>query len=299
MLDPDYELFATIVTAGSLSAAARATRQSPAMVSKRLARLEDRLGVRLIHRTTRRLALTDAGRGFHADLRGILEATEMAERRLRGDLDRPVGTLNVNAPTSFGRMHLAPHLAQFIATFPELNMRLELSDEYVDLLEGRADIAIRIGANPGAGLTALRLANNERVLCAAPSYIERCGTPKRLADIQSHKLLAAEGQLPWHLTGPSGNVEIRGESHVRTNSSEVVRELALAGVGIAYRSLWDVQSELAGGKLVQLFKGYGASRDTAVFAVYLPGEVRPAIKAFIDFLMELYRPTPPWMRQAM
>lgn len=295
MMDPDYALFVTIVDEGGLAAAGRRLHISPAMMSKRLARLEERLGARLIHRTTRRLALTPAGERLHADLRGILAALDDAERRVSGASAVASGPLRITAPTSFGRMHLAPYLQHFIDAHPRVDLSVDLSDDFADLIASGADLAIRITADPGANLTARRLATNHRILCAAPAYLERHGTPEGIADIKGHRLLAADGQMPWRLVGPKGPVTVEGRSHVRTNSSELVRELTLAGGGIALRSLWDISAALACGQVRQILPDHQGSADVGLFAVTLPQANPPrAITAFIDFLVGLYAPTPPW-----
>lgn len=295
MMDPDYDLFAAIVEEGGLSAAGRRLHISAAMVSKRLVRLEERLGARLIHRTTRRLALTPAGERLHVDLRAIMTALDEAERRVTGASATASGPLTVTAPTSFGRMHIAPHVGRFLDAHPRVALNLDLSDDFVDLLQSRADVAIRIAADPGQGLTAHRLATNRRILCAAPAYLDRRGAPRTLADLKQHRLLAASGQLPWRLVGPDGPVTIDGISHVRTNSSEVVRELTLAGVGIALRSLWDIAGPLARGEVRQILRDHEGSSDVGLFAVHPPQPNPPlALRAFIAFLTDLYAPNPPW-----
>ncbi|MCI4589081.1 LysR family transcriptional regulator [Sphingobium sp. BYY-5] len=300
MMDPDHELFVRVVDEGGLAAAGRRMHVSPAMMSKRLARLEERLGAKLIHRTTRRLALTPAGERLHADLRGILAALDEAERRVSGASAVASGSLRVTAPTSFGRMHLAPYLQRFLDAHPRVELSVDLSDDFADLIDSRADLAIRITADPGPGLTARRLATNRRILCAAPAYLERFGTAERIADLKAHRLLAAEGQMPWRLVGPKGPVTVEGRSHVRTNSSELVRELALAGGGIALRSLWDISEALVRGDLRQIMPAYEGSADVGLFAVQLPQANPPrSISAFVDFLAGLYVPTPPWERTGL
>ncbi len=297
MMDPDHELFVTIVDEGGLAAAGRRLHISPAMMSKRLARLEERLGAKLVHRTTRRLALTAAGERLHADLRGILAALDEAERRVSGASAVASGPLRITAPTSFARMHLAPYLPRFIDAHPRVELSIDLSDDFSDLIASRADLAIRITADPGPGLTARQLATNRRILCAAPAYLERFGVPATIADLKHHRLLAADGQMPWRLVGPKGPVAVEGRSHVRTNSSELVRELALAGGGIALRSLWDISAALGRGDVRQILPDYEGSADVGLFAVQLPQHNPPAaITAFIDFLVTLYVPTPPWDR---
>ncbi|WP_420144538.1 LysR family transcriptional regulator [Sphingobium sp.] len=300
MMDPDHELFVTVVDEGGLAAAGRRLLISPAMMSKRLARLEERLGARLLHRTTRRLALTPAGERLHADLRGILAALDEAERRVSGTSATPSGPLRITAPTSFGRMHLAPYLHRFMDAHPKVELRIDLSDDFADLIESGADIAIRITADPGPGLIARRLATNRRILCAAPAYLAQHGVPQKIADLSDHRLIAADGQMPWRLIGPKGPVKVEGRSHVRTNSSELVRELTLAGGGIALRSLWDISAALERGEVQQILASHEGSADVGLFAVQLPQPHPPAaITAFVDFLVTLYVPTPPWERTGL
>ncbi len=285
-MDPDYALFAQVVDAGSLSAAARTLAISPAMVSKRLARLEARLGVRLVHRTTRRLSLTDAGEAFHADIAIILQSLREAEHRVMGTSAHPAGRLRVSAPTSFGRLHVTPQLHAFLAAHPRIAVELDLTDAYADLIAQRIDVAIRIAADVPASLAAHRLGRNRRVLCASPAYLAQAGTPVTPTALSTHRLLAAEGQWPWRLVGPGARRRaVDGTSHVRTNSSEVVRELALTGVGIALRSLWDVGDALASGALVRVLPEWEGPDDLAIWAVHpRAAAVPPAVTAFVTFL---------------
>lgn len=295
MMDPDYDLFMAIVAAGSLSGAGRTLNTSPAMVSKRLVRLEERLGARLIHRSTRKMALTASGQRLHSDLLAINAALQEAESRVQGEKEVPSGPLRVSAPTSFGRLHLAPHIGAFLAENPRVDLALDLSDSFVDLFSDGLDVAIRIAAEIPRTLVAHRLAQSDRVLCAAPGYIAGNGEPSAIPDLARHRLLAAEGQLPWRLTGADGPATWDGASHVRTNSSEVVRELAIGGVGIALRSLWDVNHELASGALRRVLPGVTGSTDIAIYAVHPPmPRMPPALAAFVRFLQRLYGPVPPW-----
>ena len=295
-MDPDYLIFARIVETGNLSAAGRAMAISPAMISKRLARLEARLGVRLIHRTTRKLTLTEAGAGFHADLLDVLTALRAAEARLTGARDEPAGVLRLSAPTSFGRLHVTPRLHAFLALYPRIALELDLSDDEVDLFAGRFDLAVRIAADIPASLAAQRLASNRRLLCASPAYLATHGTPACAADLARHRLLAATGQLPWRLVNARLKHTVDARSHVRTNSSEVVRELALSGVGIALRSLWDVDAALADGRLIPILPGWTGPADLAVHAVYPRGPATPpAVAALVAFLKHAFE-SEPWDR---
>lgn len=293
MLDPDYVLFAQVVAAGSLSAAARALGISPAMASKRLARLEARLGVRLIQRTTRRLAMTDAGERFHTDVVRILRDIAAAEARVAGVRDEPAGTLRVSAPTSFGRLHIAPRLHEFLRAAPGVRLELLLDDANVDLVAARIDVAVRIARDIPPSLAAHRLGDSPRLLCAAPAYLAEQGTPRAPRELSRHRLLAADGQSPWQLVNGRRRLAVEVQSHVRTNSSEIVRELALSGVGIALRSLWDVGEALAAGRLVPVLPDWEGPRDLAIHALHPRASAVPAaVTAFVAFLRRTLAPAP-------
>jgi DNA-binding transcriptional LysR family regulator len=287
MFNPDYDLFLSIVEAGSISAAARARGLSTAAVSKRLVRLEERLSARLINRTTRRLALTPAGQDLWDTLLPTRAALMAAEDRISGKHALVRGPLRITAPTSFGRMHVVSCLPAFLATYPDVSISLDLTDEFVDLLDGRCDLAIRISARIGTGLVGQRLGTSRRFLCAAPSYLATFGEPQTLKDLRQHRLLATTAQLPWQLDGPDGTVSHHGHSFIQTNSSEVVRELALGGCGIALRSLWDVNEELRQGALLRLLPQYQGSQDVGIYAVHAPTPAIPArLTAFIFSLAQ-------------
>lgn len=289
-MDPDYLLFARAVEAGSLSAAGRILNISPAMMSKRISRLEARLGVRLVHRTTRRLALTEEGASLHRDLVAILDAIQQAEQRVTSRHRSASGPLRISAPTSFGRLHVAPHVGRFLDLHPRVDLELNLSDAYEDLLAERIDVAIRITSDIPLHLEGHHLATNRRILCASPAYLAAHGIPDKIADLPRHRLLAADGQLPWRLVNGRARKLIDGQSHVRTNSSEIVRELALTGVGIALRSLWDVGDLIAEGSLVRVLDSWEGPVDLAVHAVHPRAAGRPAaVDAFIGFLRETFR----------
>ncbi|WP_294189808.1 LysR family transcriptional regulator [uncultured Sphingomonas sp.] len=291
MIDPDYVLFARLVSAGSIAAAARELRLSPAMASRRLARLEARLGVRLVQRTTRRLALTPAGEQFHADVAAILAAVEAAEARLTGAAAVPTGLLRVTAPTSFGRLHVAPRLHRFLDAYPSVTLSFDLSDAFVDLVAEGVDVGVRIAGAVQPGLEVHRLGDSRRVLCASPGYLARAGSPARLGDLGSHTLLAAEGQMPWRLVSDTRRTSVDHASRVETNSSELVRELALSGVGIALRSLWDVGEALRDGRLVRVLPEWEGTRDVAIWALHPRAPiVSPAVRAFVAFLHETIDP---------
>ncbi|MBV2143065.1 LysR family transcriptional regulator [Falsochrobactrum sp. TDYN1] len=291
----DMEIFARVVATGSMSAAARDLGISPAVVSKRMGRLEERLGTRLMQRTTRRIALTEAGHGYYERVLEILGHIEEAEAFLARKSADARGTLKISAPTTFGRMHIAPYLMPFMRANSDLTVNMQLSDEMVDIVGEGYDLAIRIGDLPDSTLVTRRLAPVRRILVASPAYIEERGIPQRIEDLQDHICLAPHNNDPWRLEGPEGPMTIRPIGPLQTNSSEIVREAVLAGLGIAQRSTWDIGPELAAGKLVQLLPDYSASRHVAIHAVYPSRQFLPAkVRIFIDYLAELYGPVPYW-----
>jgi DNA-binding transcriptional LysR family regulator len=295
----DYEIFTRVIKAGSLSAAARELHSTPAMISKRLTRLEDRLGVKLLHRTTRRLTPTEVGQSFYERVVAVLAAVEDAESLAAIDNDKPRGLLRVSLPTSFGRLHVAPKLKAFLDTCPDLRLLVDLNDEYVDLAAGGFDVAVRIGTLPDSALIARRLAPNRRVLCASPVYLEKFGDPRTLEDLDDHRLLAAEPQVAWRLDGPEGQVTYKPHSSLQTNSSELVREAVVSGLGIAFRSTWDVASELKLGALKRVLPQFAGASDVNIYAVYAGRRlVPPKVRAFVDYFSNAFGPDLPyWDRE--
>ncbi len=291
----DLEIFARIVTAGSLSAAGRELGLSPPVVSKRIQRLEERLGARLFQRTTRKVTLTEAGQGFYERVVAILASIEEAENQLARKSSEVRGLLRVAAPTSFGRLHIAPHLGPLLAANPGLIVDLELSDSFVDIVGEGFDVAVRIADLDDSSLVARRLAPVHRVLCATPDYLSRAGEPTTIAQLANHVLLATHGQDPWRLEGPEGPTTLRTHSALRTNSNEVVREAVLASLGIALRSTWDVGPELRSGALKVVLPRWRASHRVGLFAVYPSRRFLPQkVRVFIDHLAALYGTVPPW-----
>ncbi|HVY80131.1 MAG TPA: LysR family transcriptional regulator [Steroidobacteraceae bacterium] len=295
----DYEIFARVIKAGSLSAVARELSSTPAMISKRLTRLEDRLGVKLLHRTTRRLTATEVGHSFYERVLAVLAAVEDAESVAISDNLRPRGLLRISLPTAFGRLHVAPRLKHFLDQNPELKLLVDLSDDYVDLNGGAFDVAVRIGTLPDSGLIARRLAPNRRVLCASPAYLQKYGAPRTLDELHEHRLLAATPLVVWRLEGPNGLVVFKPQSSLQTNSSEVVREAVLSGLGIGFRSTWDIANELKLGTLKRVLPEYAGASDVNIYCVY-PGRrlVPPKVRAFVDYFAAVFGGDAPyWDRE--
>lgn len=291
----DLEIFSRVVSAGSMSAAGRELGISPAVVSKRLRRLEDRLGSRLLQRTTRQIALTETGQGYYERVVAILAGLEEAEAFVSRRSSSARGTLKISAPTSFGRMHIAPHLGAFMEANGDLAINLVLSDEFVDIVGEGYDVAIRIAELADSSLVARKIAPARRVLCASPRYLDLHGTPRSLADLPRHNCLTHLAGEAWRLNGPDGAVSVRPQGTLTTNSSEVVREAVLAHIGIGLRSTWDVGPELASGELVRVLPDYESSNTIAVHAIYPSRQFLPIkVRLFIDYLSELYGNVPYW-----
>lgn len=296
----DLEIFTRVVASSSMSEAARELGLQTPIISKRVKRLEERLGARLFHRTTRQISLTEAGEGFHERVLAALAGLEEAEAFLAGRSSAVTGRLRVSAPTSFGRMHIAPYLTRFFSLYPDDELQLTLTDAFQDLVAEGFDLAIRIGELPSSSLVARKLAAVRRILCATPDYIERHGAPSTIEDLERHVCIPAHNNAYWHLSGPNGPVALRPVGPLSTNSSEVVREAVLSGLGIAFRSTWDVGPDLRAGRLVQVLPEWEGSSDVGLYAVYPSRQHLPAkVRAFIDFLAELYGPQPYWDRSSL
>ena len=301
MADALHEMavFARVVAAGSLSAAARELSLSTAMVSRRLAALEARLGVRLLHRTTRSLHLTDEGATYYENCARVLAEIEEADAAVSAGRQEPRGTLRVALPASFGNQYVAPLMPRFAAQYPALKLALSLSDRSVNLVEEGFDLAIRIAALADSSLAARKLAPNRRVVCASPAYLRAHGTPRTPEELLQHNcLLAYDFNATWEYKGPDGRSgAVRLVGRYVCDNWEVLREWALAGMGIALKSTWDVRRHLEDGSLVSLLPGYTFDTDVAIYAVYPHRRHLPAkTRAFIDFLASSFGPEPFWDR---
>ncbi|SNZ05656.1 LysR family transcriptional regulator [Cohaesibacter gelatinilyticus] len=291
----EMEIFARIVSLGSMTAASQSLGISAAVVSKRMKKLEDRLGTRLLQRTTRQIALTEAGQDFYDHVQIILERVEEAEAAVTQRSSQVRGHLTISIPTSFGRMHVAPHLGPFLRDNSGLSIDLHSSDDFIDLVGDGYDLAIRIGALPDSSLVARKLAPIHRLLCASPDYLDRYGEPANLNDLADHVCLAAHNQDPWRLEGPDGTEIIRTQGILRSNSSEVIRSAVIAGIGIGLRSSWDVGDELRDGRLKVILPQYRASSQIGLYVIYPSRRFLPAkVRLFIDYLAELYGTNPYW-----
>jgi len=293
----EMAVFSKVVAAGSLSAAARELGLSPALISRRLAGLEARLGVRLINRTTRSLRLTDEGAGYYDTCTRVLAEIEEADAAVSAGRVEPQGALKVAIPASFGHRHVAPLIPEFASRYPQVRLALSLSDRNVNVIDEGFDLAIRIAHLEDSSLAARRLAPNRRVVCASPAYLERHGTPLTPQDLTQHNCLTANDfVMSWDYKEPDGRPgSVRVSGRYACDNWEVLREWALAGMGVALKSTWDVHRHLEDGSLVSVCPGYTFGSDVAIYAVYPHRRFLPAkTRVFIEFLAASFGPEPYW-----
>jgi DNA-binding transcriptional LysR family regulator len=297
----DLALFLRVLDLGSITAAAHSLDLSVAVASQRLKRLEKELGVRLLHRTTRRLHPTPEGAALAEQGRVLVEELETLSTGLREAAREVAGTLRVTTSASFGRQYVSPLLPAFLARHPKLRLSIHLSDNVVDLVSEGFDLAIRIGALDDSRLVARRIAPNRRVLCASPDYLRRRGRPRVPEELAQHDCLLLFGsggrQDVWRLGTPAGSeITVRVQGRFESNFGEVLRDASLAGEGIVIHSLWHVADDLRAGRLEVVLPDY-ALTTTAISAV-MPQRrlVPPRVRAFTDFLIEQFGDNPPWER---
>ena len=297
-------VFSKVVQGGSLSAAARELGISPAVVSRTLAAMEARLGVRLINRTTRSLHLTDEGASYYETCSRILAEIEEADAAAAARRVEPQGMLRVALPASFGLNHIAPLIPRFAERYPKVELALSLSDRSVSLVEEGFDLAIRIAELKDSSLAARKLAPNRRVVCASPAYLRQHDAPKTPQDLAQHNCLIATWEqgmaMTWEYKTPVGKRgSVRVTGRYACDNWEVLREWAVAGLGVALKSTWDVRKHLEDGSLVPLMPGYDFSSDVGIYAVYPHRRHLPAkTRMFIDFLAESFGPEPYWDQPA-
>ena len=289
----NMRVFVRVVELGSLSAAGRNLRLSPAVVSHRLQNLEEHLNVRLLNRTTRQVQLTEAGQVFYEHCLEVLDAAERAESSVASIGGAPSGSLRVTAPLGFGRRVLAPMVPQFRAANPLVDVRLRLSDHLLDLLREAADVAIRMAVLKDSSFVVRKVADLRRVLCAAPSYLDARGTPERPEDLLDHHclLLRFPGtqQFQWTLQGPDGPMTLAVSGHFDADDGDVLTRWALDGQGIVLKPVWEVGEHLASGALRTVLPQFPPEPVTLA-VLYPHRNLLPAkIRAFIDFFAENIR----------
>ena len=295
------EVFNKVAAAGNLSAAARALGLSQTMVTKHIAAIEARLGVKLFHRTTRRLSITDAGRGYLEASARILADLDAADSAVAADRFEPRGVLRLNAPVSFGARQIAPLLSEFARRCPRVTVELGLNDRLVDLAEEGWDLAIRIGSLSDSSLIARRIAPCRTVVCAAPSYLEARGRPRTVADLGRHNCLGytlsrLTGADRWTF-GARGEVSAAVSGNLRANNGDALRAAAIAAQGLIYQPTFMVADDVRAGTLTAVELDHPTVEFGGIYAVFLPAQHPAAkVRAFIDFLVTRFAPEPPWDR---
>jgi DNA-binding transcriptional LysR family regulator len=292
--------FVEVVARGSLSAAARAEGIAPAMIGRRLDALEARLGVKLLQRTTRKLALTNEGAAFLEDCQRILAELEEAESAVAERSARASGHLLVSAPAGFGRQHVAPLLPSFLAEHRDVTINLNLTDRLVDVVGEGIDVAIRISGMTDSSLVGVKLADNQRVLVASPAYLRRRGTPRTLDDLAKHNCLAisSEGsQRGWAFSDNGKIVTLKVAGNMVCNDGAVLHDWALAGKGLAWRSMWEVGKDIEAGRLRTVLDQYAAPGNDIHAVVAQRRHLPLRIRAFVDFLRHTYAGKEYWRKR--
>jgi LysR family transcriptional activator of dmlA len=290
----DLAFFSLLVKQGSLAATAQQLGVTPPAVSKRLAAIERRLGVRLLQRTTRRIGLTPEGETYLVEGGRVLQELEALERTVAGSQAVPKGLVRICATLGFGRRHIAPLLSKFARRYPDVEVQLHLTDRPVNIVEQGFDLQVRFGELPDSRLTARLLAHHRRVLCASPAYLKRAGEPKSPRDLSRHACLfireSDETFGNWHLRHGARTETVKVRGPLAANDGECVLGWALDGHGIAMRSLWEAGSMLRSGKLLPVLAEWAlpAADIHAVFASR--SHLAAKTRAVVDFLLDQFEP---------
>ncbi|MCW5639139.1 MAG: LysR family transcriptional regulator [Rubrivivax sp.] len=286
------ESFVAVAQKGSLTAAAGAEGVAPAVIGRRIDALEERLGVKLLVRTTRRITLTHEGSAFLEDCQRILADIANAEGSVSAGGVKASGHLRITAPGGFGRRHVAPLVPRFIAQHPEVSLSLNLSDRVVDIVNEGVDCAVRVGDLPDSSLVSVRLADNRRLCVAAPGYLARAGTPRHPAELAQHECLVLSSDASqtrgWAFVIDGEPTHLRPRGRVDCSDGQVLHDWCVQGLGIAWRSTWEVEREVAEGRLVALLQDFAAPPN-GIYAVFPQRKHLPLrVRLWIDFLKHTY-----------
>lgn len=293
------ETFVAVAALGSLTAAARVEGIAPAMIGRRMNDLEARLGVKLMNRTTRRLSLTEEGSALLEEAQRILRDLTETEARVSQGSVRPEGLLRISAPAGFGRRHVAPAIPEFARQYPEVMVTLDLSDRLVDLVEERYDCAIRIGDLDDSQYIGTRLADNQRVIVAAPNYLKQHGRPMTPDDLSRHNCLSfgqQGNQAKGWLLKQSGKVRpFRVKGSLSCSDGSVLHQWTLAGLGLSWRSLWEVREDIEQGKLITVLDSFAAPAN-GIYAIRPERKHVPLrVRLFVEHLKQRYQSADYWL----
>ena len=286
------ESFVAVSTKGSLTAAALAEGVAPAVIGRRIDALEERLGVKLLLRTTRRITLTHEGSAFLEDCQRVLADLGSAEASVSAGGVKASGHLRITAPAGFGRRHVAPLVPAFIGAHPDVSLSLNLSDRVVDIVNEGFDCAVRVGDLPDSSLVSVRLADNRRLCVAAPAYLQRAGTPTTPAELNRHQCLTLSSDASqtrgWAFQVNGEVTHLRPSGRLDCSDGQVLHGWCLQGLGIAWRSTWEVESDVAAGRLVAVLNDCAAPAN-GIFAVFPQRKHLPLrVRLWIDFIKHSY-----------
>jgi DNA-binding transcriptional LysR family regulator len=292
------ESFVSVATRGSLTAAANAEGVAPAVIGRRIDALEERLGVKLLVRTTRRITLTHEGSAFLEDCQRLLADLANAEASVSAGGVKASGHLRITAPAGFGRRHVAPLVPRFIAAHRDVSVSLNLSDRVVDIVNESVDCAVRVGDLPASSLISVRLADNRRLCVATPDYLKRAGTPRHPHDLMRHQCLTLSSDASqtrgWAFTVDGTVTHLRPSGRLDCSDGQVLHDWCLQGLGIAWRSTWEVESDISAGTLVSLLDEFAAPPN-GIYAVFPQRKHLPLrVRLWIDFLKLTYQQADYW-----
>lgn len=293
----DMRVFTRVADLGNLSATARELGMTPAAVSKRLTRLESLLGVRLLQRTTRHTRMTEDGQGFYERSVRILADIEETEAALSERNPTPRGKLRISAPLTFGRQHVSTWVPEFLRRYPQVRIELDLADTQVDLVQEGYDVAVRQTVLRDSALIARRLAHNSRIVCASPEYLARHGTPRTPQDLLAHNCLVHAPEQVWEFEGTDGPLPVRVRGNFTSSSGEVTKHATLAGLGISVKSTWNINDDLAEGRLVRILADFPVFSQMGLYVIYPSNRhLSPKVRAFVDYIVERVGSVPYWER---
>lgn len=292
------ESFVSVATKGSLTAAARAEDVAPAVIGRRIDALEERLGVKLLVRTTRKITLTHEGSAYLEDCQRVLADLANAEASVSAGGVKASGHLRITAPAGFGRRHVAPLVPGFVAQHPDVSVSLNLSDRVVDIVNESYDCAVRVGDLPDSSLVSVRLADNRRLCVAAPDYLKRAGTPASPAELAQHECLTLSSDASqtrgWAFQVDGEVTHLRPSGRLDCSDGQVLHDWCLRGLGIAWRSTWEVEGEIASGRLLAVLEDFAAPPN-GIYAVFPQRKHLPLrVRLWIDFLKHHYGDAAYW-----
>lgn len=296
------ESFVSVAAKGSLTAAAQAEGVAPAVVGRRIDALEERLGVKLLLRTTRRISLTHEGSAFLEDCQRILADMGNAEASVSAGGVKASGALRITAPAGFGRRHVAPLMPGFLARHPDVHLSLNLSDRVVDIVNEGFDCAVRVGDMPDSNLISIRLADNRRLCVAAPAYLQRAGTPQHPGDLGRHECLTLSSDASqtrgWAFQIDGTVSHLRPSGRIDCSDGQVLHAWCRQGLGLAWRSTWEVEGDIAAGTLVPVLEAYAAPPN-GIYAVLPQRKHLPLrVRLWIDYLKHHYGDAGYWRQSA-